>query len=336
MTPANGGHGTGVPSSSTCRWSGRAIRIALTIGVTWLILDRVGVSLEELFALDVAMPTPRPWVLGASILLLLIGFFVSARLWGRMAGELGGRDPGAAVSLRIWMSANLGRYVPGKVWQMAGLAVLSRRIGLSATVAATSGVVGQVFALAAAGLIGVPVLVASRGNTGRAGGVLLFALAILIVLASIPAVIRGVLAVLFRMARIPTEHVPRPGPFFGPRWLLLYLANWAIYGTAFVVFMVGLGLEGTPVGLAASFAAAYLLGYAAVFAPAGLGVREGFLILFLTPHVGAAAAGASVLARVWMTLVEVVPAGALAVWEVFRGDARIGDGVQRGGDEPES
>ena len=293
-------------------------------------------SLSEAFALDVAMPAPRPWVLAASIGLLLAGFVVSARLWGRMAAELGGQDPGAAGSVRIWMSANLGRYLPGKVWQMAGLAVLSRRVGLPATVAATSGVVGQLFALAAAGLIGVPVLVTSEGDAGRAGGVLLLALAILIILASIPAVIRGGLAVLFRMARIPPEHLPRPGPFFGPRWLLLYLANWAIYGTAFVVFMLGLGLDGTPIHLAAAFAAAYLLGYAAVFAPAGLGVREGFLIAFLTPHVGVAAAGASVLARVWMTLVEVIPAGALAVWEVFRGDGREGGVVQEGGDEPKS
>ena len=47
-----------------------------------------------------------------------------------------------------------------------------------------------------------------------------------------------------------------------------------------------------------------------VLAPAGLGPREGFLIIFLTPHLSAAPAGVlAIVARVWTTLVEVVPAG---------------------------
>jgi hypothetical protein len=58
-----------------------------------------------------------------------------------------------------------------------------------------------------------------------------------------------------------------------------------------------------------AFAAAYVLGYVMVFAPAGLGPREGFLILFLTPHAGAASAGVvAIVLRIWMTLVEVAAA----------------------------
>jgi hypothetical protein len=52
-----------------------------------------------------------------------------------------------------------------------------------------------------------------------------------------------------------------------------------------------------------------VLGYAMIFAPAGLGPREGFLIVFLTPHLGAAPSGVvAIVARIWTTLVEVVPA----------------------------
>jgi len=48
-----------------------------------------------------------------------------------------------------------------------------------------------------------------------------------------------------------------------------------------------------------------------VFAPAGLGVREGFLIALLTSTIGVGAATALAAAsRLWTTVVEVVPAAA--------------------------
>jgi hypothetical protein len=79
---------------------------------------------------------------------------------------------------------------------------------------------------------------------------------------------------------------------------------------AFWALTVSLGLGGDILPVASAFAAAYLLGYAMIFAPAGLGPREGFLILFLTPHLGATSSGViAVASRVWITSVELVPAG---------------------------
>jgi len=64
------------------------------------------------------------------------------------------------------------------------------------------------------------------------------------------------------------------------------------------------------VPIASAFAAAYVIGYVMVFAPAGLGPREGFLIVFLTPHLGAAPSSMiAIIARIWTTLIEVIPAG---------------------------
>jgi hypothetical protein len=83
-----------------------------------------------------------------------------------------------------------------------------------------------------------------------------------------------------------------------------------MYALSFLVLARSLGLGGDAVPVASAFAAAYVLGYAMIFAPAGLGPREGFLIIFLTPHLGVAPSGVlAIVARVWTTLVEVVPAG---------------------------
>jgi uncharacterized membrane protein YbhN (UPF0104 family) len=112
----------------------------------------------------------------------------------------------------------------------------------------------------------------------------------------------------FRLAR--TEPRPDLHGVHTFRWLVLYTLNWALYAASFWVLAQSLGFGGSPIPVASAFAAAYVLGYAMVFAPAGLGPREGFLIVFLTPHLGAVASGVvAIVARVWTTLVEVVPAG---------------------------
>jgi uncharacterized membrane protein YbhN (UPF0104 family) len=92
----------------------------------------------------------------------------------------------------------------------------------------------------------------------------------------------------------------------------LYALGWILQGLAFWTLVRGLGwditlLEGVP-----AYAGAYVAGYVALFAPAGLGVRESMLVLFLGPMLGAGAAVAALVARLWTTFVELVPALVLA------------------------
>src|SRR5256885_3085424 len=48
---------------------------------------------------------------------------------------------------RTWSVANLGRYVPGKVWSVAGLVVLAQRAGVAPGPAAASAFVIQAVSL---------------------------------------------------------------------------------------------------------------------------------------------------------------------------------------------
>jgi uncharacterized membrane protein YbhN (UPF0104 family) len=65
-----------------------------------------------------------------------------------------------------------------------------------------------------------------------------------------------------------------------------------------------------------AFAVAGVAGSLAVFAPSGIGVREGVLTLVLSGPLGpGVAAGAAILARLWMTLAEALVSGA-ALWVV--------------------
>src|SRR2546425_10940375 len=58
-----------------------------------------------------------------------------------------GQRIGFGAAARTWSLATLGRYVPGKVWSVAGLVVLAQRAGVQMAPAAASAFVSQALAV---------------------------------------------------------------------------------------------------------------------------------------------------------------------------------------------
>lgn len=270
-----------------------------------------------------------PWAISWLDLLLASAAVVAAYtgfvlLWRRVLLRLGARLT-VADAHRIWYLGNLGRYIPGKIAQLAGTAYLARARGVSAFDAVGASLVAQLFVLSGG------LLVAALALPGAA-------------VASIPALrpaglaaAAGLALVVFtplfgrlhhlarRLARQPGETVSLP---FGERAGLLAGSTAAqlVFSLAFGGFVIST----TPLGwgtlwpLAGICAAGYLAGYLAVFVPGGLGVREGvyalLLAFYLPPSVAVAVA---ILSRLWLTVCElVVVAGLLARYGVA--DLRAG------------
>jgi len=292
------------------RWT---LRLALTAGLTWVLFRQVDLSLERLDRIPEAWRDPDPVLLAASAGVLLAGFLLSVRNWTGIVRELGGRRMGLLEASQIFFTANLGRYVPGKVWQVAGLAYLAGRRRVSPTAATGGAVLGQGFTVLAATILGVTTLADGATPAVRLGPWPLVAAGVAVTILLFPSVLRRAVRAGFRLADRETPDLPDLGALFGVRWLLGYGAVWLIYGFAFWLLARSLGLEGGFASLTAVFAAAYAVGYLAVFAPAGLGVREGVLAALLAPTTGASGAVAlSITARIWMTAVELLPALPLA------------------------
>lgn len=247
-------------------------------------------------------------LLALSCGVLLAGYFVSAALWGLMVVDLGGPRLPLFQAIQLFMVANLGRYLPGKVWQIAGLAVLARGKGVPAATATGAAVLGQGVSLVAATIVGLVALAAGPDQVrtwGLAGaGVVGIAVAV----GLLPPVFRRVVGLWFRLAK--QEAPPELGSGHALIWLLLFTLNWALYACSFWILATSFGHTGNVLPVASAFAAAYVLGYLMIFAPAGVGVREASLVAFLTPYMGAGSAGVlAVVARLWTTAVELVPAG---------------------------
>ena len=304
----------------------RFIQVGLTVVVTWFIFDRVGVDLARLGTLNAGDWRPRPGLFSLSCVVLVLGYLMSASMWGRLVRDLGGPSLPFGTSVRVFMVANLGRYVPGKVWQIAGLAFLAKREGVQASVATGAAILGQGIAILAATLVGMGALFGANELWREAGWVDLMAgigvsLAIITAVV-IPPLFRHVVTFWFRLTRTdPPDDGLRSGNA-GLRWLALYVVNWGIYATAFWLLYLSFGEWRAFSQVGPAFAAAYVAGYIAIFAPAGAGIREGVLVVLLQPIMAREAAVVlAVIARLWTTAVELIPAAFLAVGSRRSGDA---------------
>ena len=297
------------------RWWVRPAKVVLTVGVTWLILRGAGIRLAELGTVDWALVRLDAPYLILSVTLLFAAFGIAAALWSRNLAELGERRVGVVEGAAILLIANLGRYVPGKILALAGVAMLGRRRGLSGAKATVAAVTAHMMHLLAAAAVGGWAVLWTADLPERwivaAGLGIVAALAAALYGDWIGTLSRRILR---RAGR--TRDMPRPAR----RNLLLqfpgYVGHWVVLGGAFVCLGRSLGLE---IGFAfgtATFAAAYFAGYVFVLAPAGIGIRESALVALLNPAVGLEASLVlAAMQRVWITAGEMLGAagGALVL-----------------------
>ena len=169
---------------------------------------------------------------------------------------------------------------------------------------------GQLIALAAATVLGLGVFFGPNDEWRIYGEVGLLATILVLLLISIPATLDALVRLLFRMAKRDPPERRYGRATFGVRWLIFYLLNWGIYATAFWLLYLGLQPFEPFVRIGPAYAAAYVIGYVMLFAPAGVGVRESAIIVFLSPIASPATGAAiAIVARAWTTAVELVPAG---------------------------
>ena len=152
--------------------------VQLTVGaVVALLVGRALVrNWSEFRSLHVAVAFQPGW-LALSVLAVFATYAIQVESWRRVLAGWAQRLP-YARALRIWMLVNLGRYVPGKIWSVAGLMVLAQRAGVDAWAAAASAVVIQALGWgnvniplfeAVKELIakGIPVVISTRVWNGR-------------------------------------------------------------------------------------------------------------------------------------------------------------------------
>ncbi len=212
------------------------------------------------------------------------------------------------TAARIWFVSNLGKYVPGKVWSIAAMTMMARDNSVSPVVAAGSSVLVQIVTIAAG--IGV-VLVAGTQAVDQPLVAAIAGLAILALMGATPILLPSSARLL---SSLTGRNFSLPRISHGVVWAAAAKSAiaWIAYGIAFQLFVYAIlgRATGATSSYVAVYAASYIIGFLALFAPGGAVVREsamiaGLLRFGLTDQADALAI--AVASRLWLTLTELLP-----------------------------
>lgn len=282
----------------------RVARWALALLILWFVVRTFQRNWHDLRAQPVAW-TLHPLPALGSMLLVWSMYAMLIEAWRRMLAGWGqGLAPLPAA--RIWVLSSLGKYVPGKVWAIAGMALMAREAGVAPWAATSSAILLQALSVgtgaAVAAIAGGPAIEAYRpgvlpwfwvGGAAAVSGV---------VALLYPPVSRRLLSLAGMAPDVPT---PGAGPIL--LGLISNLLAWVGYGVAFWLLAAAVLPNSTlqPAAALAAFSASYVIGLVALIAPGGLVVREGLLIAMLSGSLGLGPATALALAsRVLLTITE--------------------------------
>lgn len=301
------------PNGSGARqWWRRPVQVLLAGTILYFVVRQVAHNWEAISAHDWQIN----WLLLiVSIAVGILTFFVLSSVWRVIINGFGHRL-GAGEAFRIFYLSNLGRYIPGKVWQLFGVLYLAGKRGVPPEQAGASFALSQLFAIPASFLVYVlavqvePDLLTDRIAILGSGTAWLITVAMIGICALVVLWPNRMLALVnYLLRRIGRAEVVFQldkkvalGIFLG------YCVAWILYGVAFWLFVrsVAPGLGAIPaVGV---FNASYQIGYLMLFAPGGLGPRELVMGILLTPFIGPLGPAIAILARLWAIAVETIAA----------------------------
>ncbi len=245
--------------------------------------------------------------MGLATLIVFLTYMLLIETWRRVI-IASGETLSFRAAARIWFVSNLGKYVPGKVWSIAAMTVMARGESVSPMTAAGSSILIQLVTIAAG--IGV-VLVAGAQVVDQP----LLATAVLIIVIACVAAAPRLLPAAARMAASVTGKDIQISKIEARTvWAaaLRSVISWIAYGVAFQFFVRGIigPTAGAVTSYIAVYAASYIIGFLALFAPGGAVVRESALVTGMV-RLGlsgrADALAVAIASRLWLTLLELLP-----------------------------
>ena len=255
---------------------------------------------------------PRWTPILLSALIVLATYALLIEMW-RVIMRAWGADIGYREAARIWFIASFGKYIPGKIWGLTAMGAMAQSAGVSPLVASGSSVISYLlyiiggFGVMLATGAGALSTAIPHANTVAAVCVALFVIGMVLAPAMLPPIARVASSVTGKEVQAP--RLPSRAIWIAAAGTAI---SWIMYGAAFHAFTLGVlgSAAGVTTSYIAVFTASYLAGFLALFAPAGIGVRE-LIMSSMMPLLGLAtvpqAGLIAVTSRLWLTVLEIVP-----------------------------
>ena len=263
--------------------------------------------------------TSFPFII--STFIFAFSYFIQIWAWYRITLKLE-----IALSLletlKSWFYSQLGKYLPGKVWILLSRFTFYELRGKSKKNIAIALYFETITMIMAAFLIFfMTMILFKKIGLFYSGGQLWF-LILLVIFAFIclhPRFLQNLLNwILVQFKREPISLFISYSEIL---WILfICIVAWIVGGIGFYLFVDSIYPVPSTyiVFLTGALAISSTLGFIAVFAPSGLGIREGaliYLLSYIMPE--AVAVIIAVLTRIWMTLIEIGLIGVIYLLSKF-------------------
>ncbi|MGB3340963.1 MAG: lysylphosphatidylglycerol synthase domain-containing protein [bacterium] len=244
--------------------------------------------------------------IGVSFLALIIHFLSYSRSWQEVMRILGSN---ISFVQSTWMIATtqIAKYLPGRVWYMVGRVYVGKNEKLKGESLAISMVLETCLLLVTSSIIFL-ICTVLTGNY-KINNIIIAAVLVII------AVIIMHPTILTWMSNLALRILKRPRIKISVRYIQILKMSIYFFGLwiaqiAGFYFLIN-AIYQVPISdifvLASAHTLSWIIGFIVLFAPSGLGVREGVLTLMLSTIMPTPLAIAiSFVSRVWITVFEVV------------------------------
>jgi uncharacterized membrane protein YbhN (UPF0104 family) len=294
---------------------GHIIKVLLTVTILFFVARQVWKHWDQVQGFSWHLD----WTyLVLSLLCAHLALLIFSDGWKTLVGGFGYHIP-IWVSYKVFNIAGLGRYIPGKVWQVVGMLYYVKKEGVPAGHAAASFVLLQVFSTPASLLVYVlaslfspdimpaGLFPAGVGAVYIVGALTLGCCALLVLYPRPFLLLTNRILRLFGRSAVSEQFDKK----VALRSFLSYVVGWIAYGLAYWLFLksvIGDAALG-PVAAVGLYNIAYQIGYLALFAPGGFGPRELVMGELLRPFVGPIGPAVAIIARLWSIVIELTAAG---------------------------
>lgn len=257
--------------------------------------------------------------LAAATLLALLSPFLTVLGWRVLLADLGSRLHIAPAS-GVFFVGQLGKYLPGSVWSVVVQTEMAARLGVPRRRTAVCGLLCIGLSALTGMIAGLPALptLLTRGEVDVPWWSVPLVIAVLLPLLWPPLLNLGIRRALVVLRRPPLEH--DLGPAAVARSSVWFTSSWLVGGLSVWVLARELAPgDADPSRLLLVAVSGYLLaagiGMFSIVVPAGVGVRDGVMVLLLATQMSfSAAAAVVVVARFLTVLGDVVWAAAGWLW----------------------
>ena len=312
-----------VSSAQPKRWWWRLVKYSLLAVILTAVAFQGWRMYRQIDFRDVML---RPAWLVPAALMYVLGWLPAVAYWRELL-----RSRGYKVSwpelLRAYFCGHIGKYVPGKAGVLLIRAALLRGSGTPVGLAAVTAGYETLATMGAGAAVGVallPWIVSAATVEKWLGGVQAATWARIGIPVLVLAACLAGLPLVSRIFNLIVKKLLPPDPAAGSAPLqaslggfVLLIGGWWLHGLS-----LGLTIEAfTPgtlqwshwPGWTAGAALATVLGFVALFAPGGAGIREAVLMETLAPQLGSRAVLAAGLLRIVWLAGELLAAGLFSI-----------------------